>query len=111
MDKVVQQHGIELLSYLVAGNSFMFNEKWRDISSNETLVKSLLIWTSNNDYKHKHSLLMTAIQINNQEIFDILMKNKVCIKSFLCCFSFLVTHSQFCDKQNTQVPTYGQSAG
>ena len=54
--------------------------------------------TSNNDGKHKHALLMSAIEQNNQEIFDTLMKNRVRIKSVVLFFC-VVTHWQFCDKQ------------
>ena len=89
MDKVVERHGAELLSYMVDGNTVMFNEKLRDISSNSKILQSLFTWTSNIDddkHKQKNTLLMNAIELNNQKIFDILMKNEVCN---ICCIVFL----------------------
>ena len=84
MDEVVRQHGPELLSYIGDRNTCMFNQKLREISANEKILRSLLTWTSNNDEEHKHTLLMSAIKLNNQEIFDILMQNKV--RNLLYCF-------------------------
>ena len=78
MDTLVCQYGEELRSCIVNRETGKFQRKLMEISlkQNKSMVTSLFTWVDNS--VHRDTLLMNAIEVNNVEIFDILMANKVC---------------------------------
>ena len=95
MDKGVARYGEKLMSYIIDHSAFMFKQKLKDVSRDEPFMKSLLKWIPDANDDHKNTLLMTAIKLNNREIFDILMQNKVC-DVLICvysCYSLPILHS------------------